>query len=93
MADRADQRERLARQAGERAADREVGLPRAVHVGRDDRVDGRVGPQQADEAVVVERLAEVHVAAAAPRAERGVTGGAHRLEVCQLGCSSACTWT
>ena len=76
-----------------RTPDREVGLPRAVHIGRDDRVNAGVWPQQADEAVVVERLAEVHVAATAPRAERGVTGNAHRIEVCQLaGFSSACTW-
>ena len=92
MADRSDQRERLAWQPGEGAPDREVGLPRPVHIGRDDRVDAGVRPQQADETVVVERFAEVHVAATAPRAERGVTRGAHRLEVCQLaGFSSACT--
>ena len=84
VADRSDQRVRLARQAGEGAADGEVGLARAVDVGRDDRVDAGVRPQQADETVVVERLAEVHVAAAAPRAECGVTGGAHRPAVCQL---------
>ena len=51
------------------------------------------GRSRRDEAIFVERLAEVHVPAAAPCAERGVTGGAHRVEVCQLGRSSACTWT
>ena len=47
-------------------------------------MDAGVRAQQADVALVVERLAEVHVAAAAPRAERGVTGSAHRPAVCQL---------
>jgi hypothetical protein len=37
-------------------------------------VDARVGAQQGDEALVVERLSEAHEAPAAPGADRDVTG-------------------
>ena len=71
--DRADQRVVVARHAGQRAAEQPVRLARAVGVGGDHGADPAAGAQQRGEAVVVERLAEVHEAPAAPRPDR--TGG------------------
>ena len=49
-----------------------VGLPDAVDVGGEHRAQAVVGAQQRLQALLVERLAEVHVAPAAPGSERGV---------------------
>ena len=54
MADGADERVALARDALERAAEQPVRLPRAVRIGSDDRVDPVAGAQEGFEALVVE---------------------------------------
>ena len=66
MADRPDERTRVAIHAGQRPAGRPVRLAFAVDIGRQDRVDPVPGAQQRLEALVVELLAEMHEAAAAP---------------------------
>ena len=70
VADRADDAVVIACDARQRAAQRGVGLARAVRVGRDHRVDAAARAQQRLHAFLVERLAEVHEAPAAPRADR-----------------------
>ena len=84
MADRTHERVRLPRQPRERTAHGEIGLPRPVDVGGDDRVNALVGAQQPDVAILVQGLAEVHVATAAPGSECGMTGRAHRPAVFQI---------
>ena len=59
---------------GERTAEHRVGLAGAVHVGGDDGVDAAAGRDQRREALVVDRLAEVHEAPAAPGADGDATG-------------------
>jgi hypothetical protein len=81
VADGARQPVRAAVEPLQRAADEFVGGPRAVRVGRHDGIDLRVRPQQRDQPVVVERLAEVHVTSAAPRAEADVAQCVHALSV------------
>ena len=81
VADRADDAVAVAVEAGERAAEERVGLAGAVGVGGDDRVDPLVRAQERGEALVVERLAEVHEPPAAPGAEGGVTERDHRRRV------------
>jgi hypothetical protein len=75
--DGADQTVGVAVEASERPADGAVCLALAVGVGGDDRVDPLAGPQQRDEAVVLERLAEAHEPPARPGAEARVAGIAH----------------
>ena len=53
MADGADEAVVVARDALQRAAEQRVGLPGAVGVGGDDRVDAVAGAQQRLEALVV----------------------------------------
>ena len=60
----------LARPSGDRPAEQPVGIAGAVDVGGDHRRDRLVGSDQRAQALVVERLAEVHEPAAAPRPDR-----------------------
>ena len=80
--DRADQAVVLARHPLERSPKQAVGLAGAVGVGGDDRVDPLAGAQQREQALVLQRLAEVHEAPAAPGADRG-GGGVHALAALQ----------
>jgi hypothetical protein len=75
--DGADQAVRVAVASLQCAAEQRVRLARAVRVGGHDRADALVGPEQRCQAVVVERLAEVHEAAAAPGADRRARGVGH----------------
>ena len=71
VADRPDQAVALARASRQRGAERAVGVARAVGVGRDDGVDPFSWAQQRQQALVLQRLAEVHEATAAPGPDRG----------------------
>ncbi len=71
MPDRTDEAVALAREARERATEREVRATLAVDVRGDHRVDPPAGTEQAREPALLERLAEVHEAPAAPGADRG----------------------
>jgi len=75
--DHADQPEVVAGQSGNRSAHQLVGSPLAVDVGCDNGADPLVGPQQGDQPLVGDRLAEVHEAPATPGAERGVSQVGH----------------
>ena len=66
---------------GERLAEQAVGLAGAIDVGGDDGVDVVAGRDQGEQALLVELLAEVHEAPAAPGAERDVAGIAHGVRV------------
>ena len=78
--DRADDADAVAVGARQRAAEQAVGLAGAVGVGGQQRVEAVAGRQQRLEARLVDRLAEMQVAAAAPGADRGVGGRAHAAE-------------
>ncbi len=81
VADGADDADLITRKrrVSERASEPDVGFTGAVSVSGQHRPDLFVGSDQSLEACVVERLAEVHEAAAAPGADRGACGvGAHR---------------
>ena len=80
MADRSDHADLIARHALEGAPEQAVGLAGAVDVGGDDGVDRAVGRKQRDQPLLLERLAEVHVAPAAPGAQSGDAGVAMRWE-------------
>src|SRR5262249_44824637 len=80
MADGADQAVGVRRDAGERAAEQRVGLAGAVGVGGEHGVDALAGAQQRRETVVVDRLAEVHEAPAAPGSDGDVSGVRHAPE-------------
>jgi hypothetical protein len=69
---------------GDRTTDEAIGLALAVDVGRHDAADLRVGAQQRDEPVVVERDAVVQEASAAPGAERRVAEIRHGRSVPRL---------
>ena len=77
MAERAHEAVRVARKALERRSKQAVGLSGAVDVGRDDGRDVGAGAQQGRQALVVQRLAEMHETSAAPGAERDVAGVGH----------------
>jgi anti-anti-sigma factor len=81
VADRADKAVGPAVGAGQRAAEHAVGLARPVGVGGQQRVDALAGAQQGREAVLLDGLAEVQPAAAAPGADGGVGGLRHREEL------------
>ena len=74
VADGADDAHALARAARDRPPEHPVGVAGPVNVGRQHSGDRLVGSDQRSEALVVERLAEVHEAAAAPRADGNRTG-------------------
>ena len=65
--------------AGERAAEQAIGFAGAVDVGCEHRVEALVGAQQRDQALLAERLAEVHEAPTAPGSERRDTRFAHAV--------------
>jgi hypothetical protein len=79
--DRADEAERVALHALDRATEQPVRLALPVGVGGQDRVDPVPGLDQREEPLVIQRLAEVHEPPAAPGAEGGVTERDQRRRV------------
>ena len=80
VSDRADQRVGVARRALESPSEQDVGLALAVGVGREHGVDPTISArfEQRDQAILVDRLAEVKEAATAPGADRRCARGSHR---------------
>ena len=71
VADGPDDADALARDALEGHAEQAIGLAGPIHVGRDHRVDLGVRSKQRDQALLFERLPEMHEAPAAPGSQRG----------------------
>ena len=74
VADRADQAVGVTIDALERAPEQLVGAAGAVDVGGDHRVDPGAGTQHRRQPLLVDRLAEVHEAPAAPGADAVLPG-------------------
>ena len=79
VTERAHEEVVVTRQAAQRLTDQPVSLALAVHVGGEHRLDSVAWTQERGQSLVVERLAEVHEAPAAPAADGYVTGSIHRL--------------
>ena len=80
VADGARDPVRIALEACECPAERAIGLALAVDVGRDDGVDALARAEERLEPVVGDRLAEAHVAPAAPGSDRAAAELGHRRE-------------
>src|SRR5207249_5780823 len=91
VSDRAHEAVPVLRHALQRPAEDPVGLALAIDVGREQGRDPVPGTQQRGQALLVDRLAEAQVAAAAPGSDRDVAR-IHRENVTTYAPADGPTW-